>query len=96
MHKRIFALGVAAMTMLGGPSIAMNTVSVPQAPASADTPVAPAPSCDDCDSTETTAPQTDSTMAGSNTGPIVNPTSGHPAHTDVPSHVSAPPKSGGG
>jgi hypothetical protein len=93
MHTPLLGFIVAA-TILAGPAAAMNTVNsstTPSTPGTVST--APVPPCDGCDPA-TTASQTDTGQTG--TGPITDPTQGRPAHTATPSHVSGPPKPGGG
>lgn len=76
-----FAIGPAGGTVPGTATTAPTTAS----------------QCDGCnssDGSDSTA-QTGQTSAGSGvTGPVTDPSTPRPAHTDVPSHVPQPP--GGG
>lgn len=88
MSRTLFLL-TAAAAMLSGPALAIgpasnNAVPGAQAPATNS-------SCDGCASPQSgQTDQTGTAQSGSATGPIINPTTPRPAHTQTPSHMPQP------
>ncbi len=96
MFKRMTLLTAAAM-VLSGPALAIGPAGGPVSGTPATAP-STAQQCDGCNSSDTsdTATQTDQANTGQGvTGPITNPSTPRPAHTEVPSHISQPPGGSG-
>jgi hypothetical protein len=90
MLRGILFVGAAAL-LLSAPALAIGPASMP-APGPATT----ASQCDGCSSQDqddtsggSAGQQSQTTPAGSGvTGPVSNPSTPQPAHTEVPSHAS--------
>lgn len=96
MFKRMILLTAAAM-VLAGPAFAIGPAGG-TVPGTATTAPATASQCDGCNSSDSsdTAAQTDQTnTAQGATGPVTDPSTPRPAHTEAPSHVPQPPSGPG-
>jgi hypothetical protein len=96
MFKRMILLTEASVA-LSGPALAIGPASgtVPGTSTSAPTTASQCDGCNSSDGSDTTA-QTDQTNTGQGvTGPVTDPSTPRPAHTDTPSHVSQPPSGPG-
>lgn len=93
MPKKLL-LSTAAMVamMLSTPAFAVGPAAMPGT--SAPVPVTGSGDAQGSSDQDQTGQSDASQNGGSATGPITNPTTPKPAHTDTPSHVSQPP--GGG
>lgn len=92
MIRTILVLGFSLVTTAAFAIGPATNSAVSGSPSSTST---TAPSCDGCNSTDNTG-STDTSQNGSTqTGPITNPTTPQPAHTNTPSHVPQPPGGGG-
>jgi len=94
MIGRIFVIGFSA-SLLSTAAFAIGPATNGAVTGSSSSTSTTAPSCDGCSSTDNSG-DTDTNQNGSTqTGPITNPTTPKPAHTNTPSHVPQPPGGGG-